>query len=837
MNRLSLKFLSLRLEEEYQSVKTNFMMKKFYLFYKLQMAFAAVMFFVILITKNFQMQDVFKLIGFLVLVIVLYLLKKLMKNFFYYIIILIFSGSGFFFVEIIKTVSQGNNSYNVEAVSLILPFGFYLGLMLLSHASWVFCSSLYCINIIYLYLRIFDIYLINELIIPTFGCIIIMISFSLISYLQEKTNREYFKQLHGSYENLKQFRMVMQSLLPSSIFILNYEDEKIEFSNKSASKLLRRQKNMISEIFDENRKFTSLNFLHLDMTGSKSSSFNDLSLTKLEEILDSFEIMTENNDPFRKNLLLSEIMHKFMINNKTDINLNLERTNEFLTIHVIGQIHKKDNVEETPEINIIDSKTSHHVSFSKKRYYEVKLAKITWDDKPCLLAIFNDNTNSKRLIEMINLDKYKNQMLASISHDLRTPLNSVMGMMTTVMESINDRESKKNLLIALRSANLLNFLINDILDFSQINYKKLRLNVENINLVELISEIFTLMKKQAKLKNLEFRWEIKSIEEENLYSDSNRIKQILLNLLNNSIKFTKTGHITLKAEKIIENNSRIFKFSVEDSGIGIHEEDLDKLFVLFGRLNQETPDINKTGIGLGLTISNTLAKMLYNGKDNGIHVESQWGKGSTFWFKIDGGNVELENFHFIEEKKYNENNEKICNKLKKYDSSHSLGSEKFFAITGKSFCSYSSSNTLVQNDSFCSIKPILIVDDDPLNIMILEKYLNFFKLEHLNAMNGLEALELIENNVIVKNKEISMILMDVNMPIMNGFKATENIITLLKKNQKKEIPIVAVTANVTNADLDLSLKSGMKKFLSKPVRRKDLGLVLQSILKIKLSIE
>ena len=121
--------------------------------------------------------------------------------------------------------------------------------------------------------------------------------------------------------------------------------------------------------------------------------------------------------------------------------------------------------------------------------------------------------------------------------------------------------------------------------------------------------------------------------------------------------------------------------------------------------------------------------------------------------------------------------------------------------------------------------------------MILEQYLKFFKFDFHSTMNGLEAVKFIEKEVIEGNKEIAAILMDCNMPIMDGFKASETINEILRKNKRKDIPIIAITANVTNEDMELCFKSGMKRYLAKPVRRSDLGNELQNLLKIKINID
>ena len=845
MRKFTLKFLDSSLENDFQSVNKSFMMMKFYLFYRIQMIFMVIMFVITVFRDNFSMIQLAGLFAVICFIIINILLKKYLKIIFKTIIVMVFSLIDLLIVEIIKISMIDDINFKPACLMLTLAFGFYITLLLLSRANWIFCLSVYIFNIGYLFIRIYNFKKMDYKEENIVGTLILIISFGVIAYMQEKSNREYFKKLRDSNENLKQFKVVMQSILPSSVFIVNYQDNILEFLNKTAVKFIAKHKKMLSEIYDERAEFITFSRLE-----AKENDVLNTKLEGFEEIIDNFKILDQNNEQIASDKKMTKILRKFSrkiieknnlinkknnafnIENKDFINSGLftnDSGDDFITLHV-STASSYESVDR-PELNIADCKTN-EISFSNKFYYEVKIAQILWDGKPCLFIIFNDNTNSKRIIELINLDKYKNQMLATVSHDLRTPLNGVIGMMNTVLTNINDKENRKNLIIGIRSANLLNFLINDILDFSQISYKKLRLNVERINLRELVSEIFNLMKTQAKIKKIDFSWEIK--ENEIIYSDSNRVKQILLNLLGNAIKFTNKGFILLKVEKIEDIQSRIFKFSVEDSGIGIKEEDISKLFVLFGKLKQENPEINKTGIGFGLTISNTLAKMLYSGPDAGIHVKSIYGEGSNFSFKIDGGSEELENFSFIDEKFNNDtNNDTVITKMARYDSLASLDKSLIYPRT--SILSTSLQECEISQN--LNMKKILVVDDDAINIMILTKYLEFFKLEYLTAMNGKEAIGIIEKEIIIKNNEISAILMDCNMPVMDGFQATENIIKLLNTNQKKEIPIIAVTANVTNADLDLCLKSGMKKFLPKPVRRKDLGVILQKMFKIKLPLE
>ena len=754
------------------------------------MSFMFFMLTYFLIRNFFIQRDIIVYCCFVGANIVLFLIQKYFNKIFEYLVIFIFSGFGIYFVEMIK-ISIEQKSFT-GSISLMLPFQLFSVLVLISRANWILSWISYIISVVYLVVRTYNFDDTKNFQQALLGTFIIILNFSIISYKQEKNHREYFKLLDDSNENLKQFKVILQSILPLPIFIANYQEKKLEFFNKSARKLL----------FKYNKNIPNAN---LDMKKDYSSAFLDkndnYSLESLENIFKSFRIIEENSEVVTISKIplgLAEIVKTFIEKEC--------KTNDFLTINIASN----DNASNNAKIINDD------FSFSKIRYFELKSAKIKWENKICIIFIFNDNTNAKRLAELTNVEKYKNQMLATISHDLRTPLNGIIGMMTSVLSVAFDKESQKNLNIGIRSANLLNYLINDILDYSQIAYRKLRMNIEKVNIDLLVTEILDLISFQAKKKNLDLKLDIDVQGKNFILSDPTRLTQILLNLLGNSIKFTVSGgNICLKITNLGENITRssIYKFSVIDTGIGIHDEDTSKLFELFGKLNQENAEINKTGIGFGLSISHNLAKMLYNEKDSGIHVESEFGKGSNFWFKIDGGHINDEDFLSINEKNDCENGELIT-KIKPYE-----------------------------NIFFCNsvdIKPepsnfrILIVDDDPVNIMIMEKYLQFFNINYVSAMNGLEAVETIKKEVIENNDIISAILMDCNMPIMDGFKATEKIQELLKKNRKTEIPIIAVTANATNADMDLCLNSGMKTFLPKPVRRKDLGETLKNLLNIKL---
>lgn len=457
---------------------------------------------------------------------------------------------------------------------------------------------------------------------------------------------------------------------------------------------------------------------------------------------------------------------------------------------------------EKKSIFLIAEEEEENAAFDK--YFELKLSKIQWNDHGSLLVIISDITNAKKLIELQNRDHYKDRLLASISHDLRTPLNGVIGMINTTITQISDERSKELLNIALKSAHLLEFLIKDILDFSQFSYKKLRLNVDFFSLDELLKEVMSLMKFQA--QNREIYLQCCNHIKKNLvgHSDPNRIKQILINLLGNAIKFTKQGFVKLSVDfadeqdeiAINDEKNLLLKFTVEDSGIGIKREDQCHLFKLFGKLEQEDPEINKNGIGLGLAISNTLAKLLYEDeRKNGIHLDSVFGKGSVFSFCVMIG---------------------LDNAVQKHCTYNALPTSTNLNTVTKS----SIGSPLVKKEEEETY--ILLVDDDALNLFVLEKYLEKSRFSLLKARNGAEAVQIVEEKAVREMKRIALILMDCNMPVMNGFLATENIGKCLEKAGVKNIPIVGVTANAVASETGSGVKAGMREILMKPVKKEEL---------------
>ena len=456
-------------------------------------------------------------------------------------------------------------------------------------------------------------------------------------------------------------------------------------------------------------------------------------------------------------------------------------------------------------------------------FFDLKLCQILWQNEKAFLILMLDISAVKQVKKLKELDAYKDQLLATVSHDLRTPLNGLIGVLEILMEKIHDQEHKKMLKIASRCSNLLLFMINDILDFSQITHGKLRLFFSRYKISDITNEISSLIKFQCHRKNINFKVEIPiELRRQKLNCDYRRVQQVLLNLVSNSLKFTSKGHIKLLVNKIIEYGKRFIEFKVEDTGIGIKDCDKAKLFQLFSKVDMQDPTMNHSGVGLGLVISKHLVQLLSGDPDCQINIESKFEKGSVFSFKLP---LDIPEDEEIEDE-LSEKEGKIFDSLKSHR--FSINSLNLRMFVQSSTCLSPRSPTKLNFPPSLRHK-ILLVDDDQINLFVIGKYLEIFGINYETASNGRIALE-----SIMKEKNYTLILMDCNMPIMNGFEATIKIKELAKKNKIFNIPILALTANTSNKDIDLCKQSGMTDYLSKPVSKQEMKEKLQLMLKIKI---
>lgn len=332
------------------------------------------------------------------------------------------------------------------------------------------------------------------------------------------------------------------------------------------------------------------------------------------------------------------------------------------------QIKKSNNVEELSlwekilfdidiesRINIFDKNQKNGDGIQEKMIYEFKFKNCTFKQQNCKLMIFREITDISKIEYSRSLEKVSEIMIASTSHDMRTPLNTIINMIKLVAQKINDQQIQKWLNVAISSTNLLLYLVNDTLDYFQIKSGKFSKTEGPLNIDDLVKGTFDLVSVQMEKKNIEKVLEIDSaLYNYELISDQQRIRQVLINLLTNALKFTFSGFISIKVFVVQEENrsnqnidfeskqeeavdSSIMekkgclnvRFEVQDSGIGIKEEDFDRLFKVFGKLEQ-TENLNTCGIGLGLTICNKILNQL----GSELKVKSVFNQGTCFYFTL-----------------------------------------------------------------------------------------------------------------------------------------------------------------------------------------------------------
>ncbi len=378
-----------------------------------------------------------------------------------------------------------------------------------------------------------------------------------------------------------------------------------------------------------------------------------------------------------------------------------------------------------------------------------------------------------------NLAKQKSEFLANMSHEIRTPMNSVLGFTEILDKEIDNPVHKEYLNSIKKGGDSLLRIINDILDLSKIEAGKMEIKKESINPRSVFIEMESIFHSKIISKNINFIMEIDDKLPKYIITDGVRVRQILFNLIGNAIKFTDKGQIKLKATSLYKNEikSKVdLVFIVEDTGIGINKKNLKSIFNAFEQQeNQNTAKYG--GTGLGLSICAKLAKML-NGK---IEVESEVGKGSTF--KVTLYDLDVSSI----------NEEPVESKI-------DIKSIVFEKAT------------------------ILVVDDVEENRQLVIAALKNFDLEIIEAENGEEAINRL------RNVNFDLILMDLRMPIMDGYEAA----TIIKENEKlRKIPLIALTASVMGKDFEKVTDFGFDGYLRKPVILEDLIIEMTKHLKYK----
>jgi PAS domain S-box-containing protein len=377
--------------------------------------------------------------------------------------------------------------------------------------------------------------------------------------------------------------------------------------------------------------------------------------------------------------------------------------------------------------------------------------------------------------------RLKSEFLATMSHEIRTPINGVVGMTGLLLDTALTPEQKNYAETVRRSADALLGLINDILDFSKVEADKIELETVDFDLHHLINDTYQTVLFSAQKKNLKFNVSGNTQWKNHFQGDAGRIRQVLSNLLNNGIKFTPQGEVTLNIQEIQNTGSSCkFKFEVADTGIGLSE---DSLALMFKPFSQADSTIARRfgGTGLGLSISKRLIELM----GGEIGVTSQAGKGSTFWFTLE---------------------------LKSGPEISEISDPKILER---------------RNNVRLNGLRVLVAEDNFVNQVVTLKQLEKLGYKADAVANGKEAIEAL-NSI-----PYDLVMMDCHMPEVDGYEATRIIRKNVSSYQK--IPIIALTANAIVGDREKCIEAGMNDYLSKPVRVEELEKLLSKWSKLPLT--
>ncbi len=362
----------------------------------------------------------------------------------------------------------------------------------------------------------------------------------------------------------------------------------------------------------------------------------------------------------------------------------------------------------------------------------------------------------------------KTDFLAKMSHEIRTPINAVLGMNEMILRESKESHIQNYAYDIRSSANSLLSIINEILDASKIEDGKMEIVPDNYEISSLLNDLYNMINLKTKDKGLELIFDVDSNIPVGYYGDDIRIKQVLVNLLNNAVKYTPQGTVTLTVRGTIDGENAILHYSVKDTGIGIKEEDIGKLFAKFQRIDEHRNRYIE-GTGLGMNISMQLLKLM----GSELKVQSEYDKGSEFSFNI----------------------------VQKVTNSEPLGDfRERFIMEAKEY-NYQTSYTAPNSK-------ILVVDDNEINLRVFRNLLKNTQIQVYEAISGPKCLEILEK------QSFDIIFMD---HMMSGMDGIETLHAIRDENLANDTPVIMLTANAVTGAKEKYLSEGFDDFLSKPI--------------------
>ncbi len=567
--------------------------------------------------------------------------------------------------------------------------------------------------------------------------------------------------------------------------------------NKEYHRLLRRQLKKSDLDLIDNPKFAEF----LSKINDAYKSF-DKDVSHIEHILEESskelfvanQILVHERD-FTKTQLENIVSNVGGVIFETDLEGNFTFLNDAWTLYSgfsseesIGKNYKdflsRDNIHGYKVLDQLFSQKKEKLKFifKNKRKDEVMWFEVTFklvkntEDAPIgfIGTIIEVTTLKETEIELQKASEAKDEFLSTMSHEIRTPLNAVTGLTNILLMEDYLPEQVENLKALKYSGEHLLGLINDLLDFNKIKSGKLKITQKEFSLSYLLENIKSHFKLRAANKKLIFEIIKGNDVPDNIKGDKLKLTQIIKNLLGNSLKFTKNGSIILSVKNLGVNNNKVkLEFKVIDTGIGISKERHESIFESFMQANSET-SIKYGGTGLGLSIS----KKLLNLQGSDLEVESELGKGATFSFAIEY---------------------RISNRLNSYEP-----------------------DMIKMQPDYEPLKlNVLVAEDNKMNALILKRFFTKWKVNFKIAENGNELLK------IYKNFDFDLILMDLQMPELNGYETTKIVRNLPDKN-KASIPIIALTAFAQTDIKEKTERYKMNGFMGKPFNPVELYNLLKS---------
>ena len=369
------------------------------------------------------------------------------------------------------------------------------------------------------------------------------------------------------------------------------------------------------------------------------------------------------------------------------------------------------------------------------------------------------------------MSNFKNQFLANISHEIRTPLNAITGYSKLLAKNITSESNNYYINQVMQASDNMTVIISDLLDFSKIEAGKMVLELTKFNPLKIITQTISTLKFRAEEKNIQLEIHIDPFIPQSIIGDPHRLSQILINLINNAIKYSNDGQVvTIEAKCVNHGEDCTMQFAITDKGVGIPDLKLDTIFESFTQITSDTSRIHE-GTGLGLSIVKRLIELQHGT----ITVKSKVKEGSTFSFSI----------------------------------TYKIAMPEQDEITTNNIADKSVSLPKTYN--------ILLVEDNLINQELAKDTIASWKEPFVVdiAENGKEAI------IALQNKDFHLVLMDIQMPVMDGHEATQYIRSSLPK-PKCNIPIIGMTAHAMTSEKELALKNGMNEYIIKPFNPEEL---------------